>query len=342
MSTETKNVDDHRWRILDVSAAFILSGSLIQMHENEHEFLWINYPPSNPTGIYIFNTNINEWKLLMNLPQELKGSATEKPMYDHDTNSIYIRYGRGYRYKLLQINLKTQQSSIINEYTFADMGTSINTPNEIHTMSSVGGSHYIYNKLLKNTRFFHGQHIADRQARNKQFTDMIYIPNEDAILLLGGLKGDGVHKFCLKQRIWIEIKGIDFPYYNIQSLLTWDQKHIVLGGICAEDKNLKDEIWILDILGDNQYKLRKSRISLPCKNGKIFDRQIILGGNRKIEELIVYGFIKTNYNDIDNVHIFNDVVGLMISYYSAESLHCLRIFWNEKREHSVIPIYEIL
>ena len=78
--------------------------------------------------------------------------------------------------------------------------------------------------------------------------------------------------------------------------------------------------------------MMKSKIQTPLSSRT---RAIILGGDKKAE-LLVNGYLR-RYTE-ENVYIPQDVIGIMVSYYSAEVLHIIQ----QGGKHFAINVDDVL
>ena len=85
----------------------------------------------------------------------------------------------------------------------------------------------------------------------------------------------------------------------------------------------------MDILDNGQYKLRKKKIDLPMEgHDKICTRAFVMTGNKMIDMMIVYGFVKKEFIKNEMKSPSNDILDLVTVFYESNFaiLHLLRSY----------------
>ncbi len=162
----------------------------------------------------------------------------------------------------------------------------------------------------------------------------IYIPSKQCILLIGGYYDDEISlsnevwNYKLLTQEWTKINNISFPTIDFAAILTSNEKYIILvGGSTYRDdiQDTKDtnDIYVLDMNDDNQWKMRECKIKSPvsgiCDGTKT-------GGIKSRNDILIMGFVKHCFNlkkfscmQLPPIYI----IKLIESWYSVEMIHLM-------------------
>ena len=193
------------------------------------------------------------------------------------------------------------------------------------------------------------EHIHTFQEfKSMQGISLVHIDSLNVILLIGGCNNDNhkdinCHRFCLASKTWKNIEHIKFPYFGGQALLTKDEKHIIVSNKFKDlSTGRYDDIYIIDIIDKDRYKLRKSKISSPTMkySAQCPSRRFVLSGGEgdTMNEILVNGLVrKCKFSK----GISSDVIGIICMYCNDEFLHCIRSR-NRYHDHFVISVFDVL
>ena len=324
-------------------------GSMVQINDNEF-MLATTRQSDRPTketiqGLHIYNIAKNEWRLWMQYPDKLRVSG-ETLMFDKSRNFLYLWHWDRRR-KITQIDMKTKEfASFTKEGTYEQVA--VHTKDEIHIIGGWTSNRHI--KFDKKTHEFHTVHTFDSFLR-MYGTLMIHIPSRDVLLIFGGATGHSEHEchvreFSLKTSKWRKIENIEYNYYIGQVLLTMDEKYILLIPLYDENNARCDCIMILEILDDGTYKLRESKVRLPPFDFEVarsISRYMTLTGSGGGDILLVYGFVKNVFKDINLVLPSDDIINLIADFYDSDVLHLIRSQHGaDGKDHHIISLSSVL
>ena len=333
----------------------VQTGSCVQINENEFMIATaVRFKASAITakddipGFYIFNIHLKQWRLFMKYPDcTIYDNVLT---FDKARNTIYMYYTTSYgsRKHFLCINMSTKASFTINNDLKAKESRCVATEHEIHMIGDWDSNkHCVFNK---NTAKFNYVHTFSDLIRY-YWPGLVYVPTQNAILAIGGY-GNGasdnmyLQKYCLKDKEWKVYKDVVFRYCVISMLLTMDEKHVIMVPDCDNESQNSDDIFILDILDEDKYDLRTSKVAAPKRTTNAespfaANRRLVLTGGGKTDQIIVSGYLRRFCKNNMIEMIPNDLIGIFVSFYSAELLHCIRMF-KCKNDHSIIAVQDVL
>ena len=168
-------------------------------------------------------------------------------------------------------------------------------------------------------------------------------------LLIGQSNGDPTYKanlyrLCLRDDDFRINEHIKYPFSSAngkyQALLTADEKHVIITADCKGGYRRHahcgcDQIWIIDIIDDNEYHIRMSKIRFPSMRD-LYTTERIVALSGDIDRSIICGFLRS-YDDA----FPDDLINLISKHCKLESMHCIR-HHNNKNEHFVAWLSDIL
>ena len=187
---------------------------------------------------------------------------------------------------------------------------------------------------------------------------VINLPKKQLLLIIGGVKYEkdetvkpmGIWKFNLvgSHQKWIKL-NIYFPYKKVQAITTSNEKYIIgAGGFPIESDDGTDNIWIIEIIEEDKYKFRTSKIKCPQPG----PCTVIRMGCSITNELLTHGWIKEFYEKQKKIMKKIQfpptyLISLIAFFYKQETMH-----WFGRRDnfanndnfgrHQVIKISSIL
>ena len=303
-------------------------------------------------GLYMYDNDKDEWTLWLKYPQEWQEVWSHKFMLDSKRSIAYlwhkIELNKPGRFQ--KINLETKEYETIKDAAIEANVIErevVNLQDEIHLIGGYGTRHV---KFDKNTEKFQEIHTFD--SFEKMIAPlMVYIASKDVILICGGETTDnkcdvGVREFSLKTRKWRKVEEVSYNYSGGDALLTKDEKHVILIPSENEDEEPMDYgvIFILDIMDDGRYGLRKSNVQMPVPEVNAFDYDVSIGllGSCKgdSDKLLLCGFVKKVFNYGDEwMIVSDDVINLIVMFYQYEMMHVIkRDIPKSVNEHWIIDV----
>ena len=187
------------------------------------------------------------------------------------------------------------------------------------------------------------------------------------ILLFGGtfytksknetVTNTSVYTHCLQERKWKKNDHVTLNFLEelnrCDAHLTKDEKHVIITNTCKHYRHSDcccNGIYILDLLSKNNYKLRKSKVTL---HNNFSARSVVLTKGGKCTKNVVEAYYR-------QVMTFApaDIVGVIYNYLCVEEeLHCIwtnyshrihvkpkheRSNYDDKLHHFVIPVSSVL
>lgn len=98
----------------------------------------------------------------------------------------------------------------------------------------------------------------------------------------------GIWMFSFSTNKWRKIDYLKFDNSGASAVITIDENYIIIYGGWNKNFQQMDDIYVLDIKEDNQYKLKKSVIKVP----KIARYNMLIRGSDTEHELLVDGWVK--------------------------------------------------
>ena len=148
----------------------------------------------------------------------------------------------------------------------------------------------------------------------------------------------GIWKFCFKTKKWNKLFDFNYPYVNA-TLSSNENYLIITGGYKNLEKIFKNKIFILDLINETKYKLKKCKIKTP-KPG----RCMLVQMNVRYEILVI-GWIKELFKTKE----FKDLIlppiyllKMISSWYDEEVLHWFGKEQNDVYNHQKIALKYIL
>ena len=310
--------------------------------------------------IYKYNTYKNDWIKIIRCPSNFYRGILFLDTASKKLHSAH--YGSG---KLSQKLMLTSYDIKNNRYTLRRYGPFANTlsgiiPYLCHVDGNIhiiGGhicsTHHVwnFNKKRNEYKLIH-QFKFDKQ--NLMYLSLVHVPSKQMILMIGGSdihnydkrnyseedkrRRIGIWKFCLISQKWTKLQfvGTDFKQANVRCALSSNEDFVIIAGGWDNIMEESDEIFVLDLRDNNQYKLRKSEIKCPQK-GKC--GLVTLGGGIQ-DELLVIGWIKDLFKTINFKHLSLPpmyLIKLIQSWYNQEMIH-----WLQPQEHYSIKLKDVL
>ena len=355
MGNKTSEAAKQGWIRLPDPPSEIQSGSMTQL--NSKEFMIAtkcdptiddesNYVP----GFYIFNITTNEWRLWMKYPKQWE-VIWETLLYDQKSNELYLwhQHRSNEFHTFIKINMMTKewQRSSWQESTFHIMNErhAVNTEDYVYL---IGGP-----KSISHVEFDKNKDTFNRIHDFLSFSYMhgimlVYVRSKKVLLMFGGDTGNWkeklhVREYSLEKQEWRKIDGIKFKYYKGDAVLTRDENHVILVPVYNLDTALCDVIYILDIMDDGQYELRKSSVRLPHgTQGKRRSKMISLTGSAPgTNDELLYGFVRKICIKNGLRMVPDDIMNVIDSFYDCEMLHLVRCY-KCQTDHFVIRVSSIL
>eukprot|EP01084_Bolivina_argentea_P127624 225661_1 len=177
---------------------------------------------------------------------------------------------------------------------------------------------------LKNTLWNHTVEDLDAGLA-------IYVPSKQFIVLIGGHGYNGdlrkdIWCYSLRTQKWSRIEYMTFTGYNFGIVLTSNERYIILFGGTNDEQARDtevDDILVLDMKDDNNWKLKKSKIFCPEVGACHIVRT---GGVNAKYDVLVIGFIKQCFEQKEFEHLDLPPIYIMmiiVKWFSAEMIH-----WN--------------
>ena len=236
-------------------------------------------------------------------------------------------------------------SQYVNEYSHLQM---VHIHEKLHILVLGRGHHIVYDKNTQQTVYIDTSiSTTGTKLSFSGVTYCVYVPTQNVIL---AICINEIFSFDLKTSQWKrvtdhdgnELRCIGGPP-NRKAILAMDEKSIIF----IPDRKYPSirYLKIMDIVGENRYKLRKSKISVPT--GQSYDCRryfVVAGGDKARDESLVFAFVRKSCTEYQTRMISNDVVNVIISYHIGEYLHCIRIWTDPKKKnsHCMMPLSMIV
>eukprot|EP01084_Bolivina_argentea_P203114 346947_1 len=311
----------------------------------------INITPCNKPnfGIYVYNELKNKWifhnkshKLFDNI-----GTSIKDVQYDKQNDTTFIIDDNDE--KILKITDIISNDCSVSYIQSDDYGINISNSELIHSIITNSQYHYFLGRNNRHVYKRNGRgmmddpnveheilHIDYQQNKfkhheqifclEKEDFGLIYIPNNNALLLIGGKWwncGDGCFYFdeCISKLSlndtypdWIDL-NVKLPLEMTSFGLVMsnnDQKNIfIFGGNCdtISMANL-DDIYIFNL---ETMTIKKLQIKCPVKSS--FYAVVI--SNTMYDKIIITGFIRKLYM----THVITEIVGIILNFCKHEEIH---------------------
>ena len=347
-----------KWNKLDDISLRLNDASLVQINDDEFLVTTEKYKHNfgQGSGIYIYNVKERKWRLFMKYPSDMFVSPP-LACFDKARNLLFIYHNdrddwiqKNYRFTV--INMESKQHSLTEKLPdSAESAYIVGTKDEIHIIGGFQKNvHHIFNKQSTKTELIH----TFKKFKSMLGISLVHIESLNVILVIGGSNFCGIEnrdincqRFCLQSRKWKSIENIQFPYYGGQALLTKDEKYVILTTTKQYQygrDSRHDDIYIIEIIDKDTYKLRKSKVTAPTiKHLNCASRWFVLSGVKgdKMNELLVNGFVREcKFNN----RIPSVIISIICTYFNDQFLHCIRggMYGFRDKEHFVISVSDIL
>ena len=336
------------WSVLPNPPRTILNGCVAKINNNQIIIASSNKYPSEQPGIYIHTLNSIKWEFICNYPSYIRD--VYNIIYDESSGRLYLEVWSEYlgpmntgKHEMLSFDLNTKEFDLVSRSIGSDQAKCmIKVENRIHLIVK-DGIHYIFD-------------IPSNKAANfsvNEFDELtncigVYIPSQKEILLIvekgiPGLLFVGIYKFSLLHHKWRLIATCSQVSYCFSSaLLMQDEGLIILG----PDERF-DDIWVYDIVHND---LRKSNVDAlrhsDVGSAKPHFRQFV--GIAVDGDKCVSGYIRKYCQEMNMEMISQDVMGVLLRFYSEESIYCIASVGkrnNPRKQlimYSAISLYNIL
>ena len=296
---------------------------------------------------YVFNMDTKKWKIWMEYgtedPHTMWRSNFLYPlMFDSTRNKLYAIWRD--KWIMLKIDMTTKQVTCMNEvegYTNHIHGGyegGFNDMNVIDFISFNMNKHWQFDKNTEKYKEIQKLPMTGWQRTFRAYTT-IHMPSKRKLLIFGGEIPEGaeceeenleqrVYEYSFDTLILSKREDIKFKikYTSSTVLLTNDEKHAL---IIPGRGEYNSAILILDILDNGHYKLRWQKINIPKDEIDGSCRmQFLLTQNRKIDMIVVYGYIKYEFLKHKLRSPSNDIMHLIAMFYEGNSmmLHLFRSY----------------
>lgn len=92
-------------------------------------------------------------------------------------------------------------------------------------------------------------------------------------------KNGAIWRFRLDQKQWTKVNEVSIPFWFASAVLSFDENNILMAGW--------NEMFVLDISDENNYKLNKLSIRTPVEQDGAWPTIIRMGGGSKIKKLVI-------------------------------------------------------
>lgn len=144
--------------------------------------------------------------------------------------------------------------------------------------------------------------------------------------------------YSLKTMIWSIIQGINIPLWNIECILTSDERNLIISGGCDQNGNISDNIYVLNIECANQFILRLSNITLPNDMKKW--HYLLRSGDNNTNNDLCNGYIKEQCKrykcEIPPFYI----IQMITNWFEIEMVHFIEKNGND--QHFAISVKSLL
>ena len=129
-----------------------------------------------------------------------------------------------------------------------------------------------------------------------------------------------------------------------QAFLTEDENHILLIPLGKRGVSDHKFIGIIDIIDDDDFTVRNSKILAPDKDVAIDDyRKFIMMPGSVKDDVMVYGFVRKICEECKMDMLHEDLMSVIVPYFCIEMLHCVNVVETEHRdkkenEHWIVPL----
>eukprot|EP01084_Bolivina_argentea_P253416 425658_1 len=330
----TKDVDPRWIELAPLPPNFSVDEATII---NPKEFIVTSY--FQTTTVYKYNASKNEFIKFID-SKDTKLLFFENVAYNKQAQKLYFRQLNN----IESVELSTNKRKLITNTTIGTYFLFID--NFLHIIDShnnhcVGLIHNDKFDIIRNTFSMNSDTLRQASAIN--------IPSKQLILLIGGYtdnlannKNLWIHS--VSSNHWKKLKNISFEGYSFGCVLTSNERYIILFGGFAYNYNYecdtaRNNIWVLDMKYDNNWKIKKSEICCPMFG---HCHGVRSGGIDSKDELLVIGFIKKCFAmkvfihlDLPPVYIMK----LISRWYCGEMIHLIK---NDIQSHFGIYLNDIL
>ena len=344
---------------------FMGDNNLIML--NDHEFLlfiedWDKTRSSTGYTFFKYNSIRDEWTLFMDRLGGLSFAI------DNDAQLLYGMTFGG-KDEMTVVDISTQsvlhQSQLAKRVGVLGRPPLVNVNGIIHKVEArVAGHtrHAIWDKMKKIW-------IESDVAQWKELgtitgCSLIHVPSKGIILMIGGRgygkeeqrpvfpgpakteqnsRRIGVWRYHIASNRWEQIEGIEFNYYKFGSVLSSDERYvIIMGGYQFRDENGPKQsqlptncIHVLDIKHDDGYKLWRSAVVSPkdCSCSSLVART----GDLRKYKLLKSGWIRKVLGSTLKTPIV--VQDLIVEFGYTEMIHCVD---SADLNHKMISLVDIL
>ncbi|MCP4141178.1 MAG: hypothetical protein GY755_13000, partial [Chloroflexi bacterium] len=285
------------------------------------------------------NDSFNKYDINTNI----KGSGWGKLCFHKKEEKLYIAHNKS----IISLDIKTNTSNrLCHPTNVAYYGKYFLFINNCFHMICMHDNHWIgsKNNHQQTIHTLHNTIGADSDGLEELYNGKaIYISSKKCILLIGGgYFGDATYPnlstevwlYNLQNQKWIQIDNFSFPRRSFEAVLTSNERYIVLfGGVIYPHYTIGDkcvdDIFVLDMKHDGNWKMKKCNIKCPKKGECIGTRT---GGKT---DIIVMGFVKECFQLKELVHLRLPpmyIISLIAKYYNSEMIHWIQC-GVEKYEH---------
>ena len=134
---------------------------------------------------------------------------------------------------------------------------------------------------------------------------------------------------------WNMLNNIEIPLWNVECVLTSDQRNLIITSGCDQNGNISDKIYVLT-MDDDQFILRSSLITIPKKKW----HYLMMTGNILKSQLLCHNYIKVQCGKLKCEIPPLYVVKLVANWLSQEMIHFLEK--NGDDYHYAISVKRIL
>eukprot|EP01084_Bolivina_argentea_P250848 420478_1 len=301
---------------------------------NKNEFIVTVY-----NGILKYNIMNNKWNKWIDFPSKFI-SKSNIPHSCIGYNNLIYTYD-GIKGMLLKINYKTNKHIIFKHLPkIGDGFKCCLVHNQLHLIcGSKSNTHWIFDEQKKTFNKFYN--FSDYVNGIEEF-GLIYIKKNNEMLFMGGKTYEWRSYLChypifsynIIKHKWKRIK-LTLPggLSNFGYVITNNEKYIILFG-GYNNYGYSNDIFVINT---KEMVLMKCNIPCPVKN----EYDAIIMGNEEKEELIVCGFVKRCWKQLDIRFLFPPkyILKLVQLRISQEYVHLLEY---TKKKHWMIPVCDIL
>ena len=256
---------------------------------NANEFLNISVNYLSSTILFkTYDVRRDEVSKAKQLKKSEVKRTARRWSFDKGINRLVLRTSWPSNASVDIIDLQTMQTEVVNNVK------------EGHHFMCINGFIHVFNQqndhfiaFIKNKRL---NPLIDtltdhRYNGNTIGQGAIYVSSQKRIVLIGN---NGTWIYSLKSNKWMEIKNLSFNFHFFESVLSSNQRYIILFGGWKDGKK-SDVIFVLDMKIKNQWKIKKSKILIPMivKQSINWTRLLRTGGDDSKDEVLVIGFIRS-------------------------------------------------